>query len=244
MITTLEDGPDVVEPEPFANADHPMRKVTRQVAFDGIWNQKRAGKIEALFDGLASDWGSTRATPARQAVVLDAIARGDGHNQISNQQSGALQNSGVHKDADQSQSVTPSPDSDWFGGRWLECGSGAGNNTLLLKDKVSALVALDLSKAMLQQASAEAAPRVQGDSSALPFPEACFDVILLVNMLLFPDELCRVLAPGGSLVWVNTLGDQTPIHLPVDDVVTALPGQWSGTTARAGSGFWLSITRD
>lgn len=242
-----------------------MRKVTRQVAFDGIWNQKRAGKIEALFDGMASDWGSTRATPARQAVVLDAIARGDHRSQHSTQPSGVLQDSRDHEDsrgqegsgvsqdnldtdvqknANQSQSPTSAADSDWFGGRWLECGSGAGNNTLLLKDKVPDLVALDLSKAMLQQASAEAAPRVQGDSSALPFPEACFDVILLVNMLLFPDELCRVLAPGGSLVWVNTLGDQTPIHLPVDDVVTALPGQWSGTTARAGSGFWLSVTRD
>jgi hypothetical protein len=44
-------------------------------------------------------------------------------------------------------------------------------------------------------------------------------------------------------VWVNTLGDQTPIHLPAGDVVAALPGAWSGRTARAGTGFWLTAER-
>ena len=62
-------------------------------------------------------------------------------------------------------------------------------------------------------------------------------------MLLFPQEIDRVLRPGGTVLWVNTLGDQTPIHLPAADVLLALPGQWAGTTAHAGTGFWVTARR-
>ena len=65
----------------------------------------------------------------------------------------------------------------------------------------------------------------------------------MINMLLFPHEVDRVLRPAGTVVWVNTLGDQTPIHLPPDDVLRALPGDWTGRTASAGIGFWLTATR-
>ena len=65
----------------------------------------------------------------------------------------------------------------------------------------------------------------------------------MINMLLFPHEVDRVLRPDGVIVWVNTLGDQTPIHLPPDDVVAMLPGEWDGRTARAGTGFWLTARR-
>jgi hypothetical protein len=51
------------------------------------------------------------------------------------------------------------------------------------------------------------------------------------------------LRPGGTIVWVNTLGDQTPIHLPAADVLEALPGEWTGVAARAGTGFWLAARR-
>ena len=74
-------------------------------------------------------------------------------------------------------------------------------------------------------------------------PGDSFDAVLLINMLLFPHEIDRVLRPGGTLLWVNTLGDQTPIHLPAADVLAALPGEWHGTTARAGTGFWLVARR-
>ena len=33
----LPDHPDASDPEPFAGPDHPMRKVTRAVAFEGEW---------------------------------------------------------------------------------------------------------------------------------------------------------------------------------------------------------------
>ena len=84
---------------------------------------------------------------------------------------------------------------------------------------------------------------MRADASRLPFPDASFDAVLLINMLLFPAEVDRLLRDDGVVVWVNTLGDQTPIHLPPTDVLDALPGTWSGVTAQAGTGFWLTARR-
>lgn len=129
-------------------------------------------------------------------------------------------------------------------GRWLELGSGTGAATRVLRSEVDRVIACDLSAGMLANAPAEVAPRVRADAMSLPFRDRRFDGLLLVNMMLFPAEVDRVLAPGGRLLWVNTLGDQTPIHLAPTDVLAALPGQWSGVTARAGTGFWVSVGRD
>ncbi len=194
--------------EPFAGPDHPIRKATRQIAFDGAWDSVRARKFEKLFDGLAPGWTAEHVDPVRVAPVIDALDRGD----------------------------VP------IGGRWLELGSGTGAGTGVLAETVGSVVALDLSAVMLANAPA-VAPRVQGDASALPFPDDRFDAVLMVNMVLFPGEVDRVLAPDGMVVWVNTLGDQTPIHLPIDDVVAALPGAWSAVTADAGTGFWGALRR-
>ena len=57
-------------------------------------------------------------------------------------------------------------------------------------------------------------PASPGRLVALPVADAPLDVVLMINMFLFPAEVDRVLPPGGHVVWVNTLGDQTPIHLP------------------------------
>ncbi|WP_051062156.1 class I SAM-dependent methyltransferase [Ilumatobacter nonamiensis] len=127
-------------------------------------------------------------------------------------------------------------------GAWLEVGSGTGAGARVLTPVVGSLICSDLSAEMLRHAP-DLAPRVRADASKLPFPDASFDAILLVNMLLFPVEIDRILRDEGVVVWVNTLGDQTPIHLPPSDVIDALPGAWTGTTARAGTGFWLTARR-
>jgi SAM-dependent methyltransferase len=128
-------------------------------------------------------------------------------------------------------------------GAWLELGSGTGAGTMILAGTVGTLVATDLSPEMLRHAPGSLAPRVNADASTLPFPDHSFDAVLMINMLLFPDEVDRVLRPDGVVVWVNTLGDQTPIHLPPEDVVDALPGAWAGVTARAGTGIWATLRR-
>jgi ubiquinone/menaquinone biosynthesis C-methylase UbiE len=128
-------------------------------------------------------------------------------------------------------------------GRWLELGSGTGAGTRILHGRVSEQVSVDLSPGMLAHAPDGLAPKVRADSSQLPFGDDCFDAILMINMLLFPNEVDRVLRPDGAIVWVNTLGAQTPIHLPPDDVRRALPGDWTGVTSRAGTGLWAVLRR-
>ena len=128
-------------------------------------------------------------------------------------------------------------------GAWLELGSGTGAGTRILDGIVGSLVATDLSAEMLHHAPPELAPRVRADASMLPYRDRSFDAVLMINMLLFPHEVDRVLRTTGTVLWVNTLGDQTPIHLPPDDVLAALPGNWAGRTASAGTGFWLAATR-
>lgn len=209
MITYLPAHPDAREPEPFAGTDHPMRRLTRAIAFGEAWKRDDADRVTAVFDQLARSWSEEHVDPVKASVLHDAIDRGR----------------------------VP------LGGLWLELGSGTGAGTRILHELGVSHVAVDLSWEMLANAPGELAPRVRADASNTPFRENAFDAILLINMLLFPTEVDRVLAPHGVIVWVNTLGDQTPIHLPPDDVADALPGTWSGVASQAGTGLWSVLRR-
>lgn len=129
------------------------------------------------------------------------------------------------------------------GGLCLELGSGTGMATPLLAERFRRVVACDLSERMLALAPARAAPRLLADGARLPLRDGAVSVLVLVNALLFSAEAARVLAPGGVLVWVNTSGPATPIHLPAAEVVAALPGTWSGVASRTGDGTWAVVRR-
>ena len=208
MLTELADHAEATDPEPFAGPDHPIRKLTRKIAFGEPWTPAHAERMSKLFNELAPEWSERNVAPSKAAPVLDALDRGD-------------------------LPVT---------GEWLEVGSGTGAGARVLSERVGSLICCDLSAGMLSFAP-DIAPRAQADSSALPFDGDAFDAVMLINMILFPHEIDRVLRPGGVVLWINTLGDQTPIHLPAADVLKALPGDWHGTTARAGTGFWLAARR-
>ncbi|MGH0030146.1 MAG: class I SAM-dependent methyltransferase [Myxococcota bacterium] len=129
------------------------------------------------------------------------------------------------------------------GGLCVEVGSGTGAGTRQLGGRFDRVVAIDLSLEMLRRAPEGLAPRVQGDGAHLPLADGAVDVLVLVNAFLFPAEVDRVLAPGGALVWVSTLGDATPIYLSPEEVADALPGAWSGRSADAGWGRWTVLRR-
>jgi SAM-dependent methyltransferase len=125
----------------------------------------------------------------------------------------------------------------------LEVGSGIGSYSNLLAARFVTVLAVDLSRAMLQQAPVGPARRVQADGATLPVGDGSAAAIVLINVFLFPTEVERVLSPEGVLVWVNTSGENTPIYLSVDDLVAALPGEWTGKSSSAGEGHWCVLRR-
>jgi pyridoxamine 5'-phosphate oxidase len=212
MVRTVRQLPRVVasrdgRPE-VGRADHPMRIVTRRVAFEPeFWNPTEARKVAAFFDDLAPDW-TARFDDSEMAPLVDALARG-----------GPLS------------------------GRVLEVGAGTGLGAKHLRARFGDVVGLDVSMEMLQHFVVNDVPLVLGDGGALPVRSASADVLVLVNAFLFPAEVDRVLAPGGAVVWVNTLAEFTPIHLSATDVVGALPGSWEAVASEAGWGNWAVVRR-
>jgi SAM-dependent methyltransferase len=188
-------------------ADHPMRKVTREVAFEGGWSPERAKKVAELFDGLAPEW-HTRMKDERWEAIRDALERG-----------------GVPAQ-----------------GLCVELGAGTGHGSVELARRYPRLVAVDLSREMLRHRAPGVGWPVRADAARLPLRDGAADVLVLPNMLLFPAEVRRVLAPRGALVWVNSLGDRTPIHLSAEDVGRALPG-FDGIASEAGWGTWSVFKR-
>lgn len=128
------------------------------------------------------------------------------------------------------------------GGVCLEVGAGTGAATPDLASAFSAVVRTDLSARMLAHLASDG-PAVRADAASLPVVDGSVDAVALVNMFLFPSEIDRVLRPDGVVIWVSSLGDATPIYLPPDEVVEALPGDWHGITSDAGWGRWLVARR-
>lgn len=128
-------------------------------------------------------------------------------------------------------------------GRWLELGAGTGIGTRILAPALGSVMAFDMAMRMLTTTPRVMAPRVRGDASCLPFGDGIFSGVAMVNMLLFPSEVDRVVGERGQVLWVNTSGASTPIHLTPEELLSALPGSWAGRWACSGKGFWVVAER-
>jgi SAM-dependent methyltransferase len=125
----------------------------------------------------------------------------------------------------------------------VEVGSGIGTYSGLLAERFATVVAIDVSLAMLTLAPGGPAHRVQADGATLPLRDWSAAGVVLINAFLFPAEVDRVLSRDGVLVWVNSSGAHTPIFLGAEDVLAALPGEWTGTSSQAGEGTWCVLRR-
>jgi SAM-dependent methyltransferase len=97
--------------------------------------------------------------------------------------------------------------------RVLEIGCGAGQGFDLLGKKAQMLVGADFSAPLLASARqhfGDRVPLVRLSADALPFRPASFDLILCFEMSYYVpdmerafDDITRVLAPGGTIMFVN-----------------------------------------
>ena len=99
--------------------------------------------------------------------------------------------------------------------RVLDLGTGTGLAAFVAARRFpeAEVVGVDLAPAMVEQARQltppELAERVrfeQADASQLRFEDGAFDLVQLANMIPFFDELARVTAPGGHVVFSFSAG--------------------------------------
>jgi SAM-dependent methyltransferase len=132
--------------------------------------------------------------------------------------------------------------------RALDLGTGTGKAARVVARRFpeAEVVGVDLSPAMVEEANAllpeELASRVRfevADANELPFGDATFDLVVLMNMIPFFEELARVTAPGGRAIFASTRGAETPIYVPPETLRARLAavgfGEFEELTAGEGS---------
>jgi ubiquinone/menaquinone biosynthesis C-methylase UbiE len=101
----------------------------------------------------------------------------------------------------------------------LDIGTGTGSVARLVKERFpeAEVIGVDLSGAMIAEARAKTEDGrvryVVADAQQLPFEDGAFDLVTLGNMIPFFDELARVLAPGGRVLFAFSAGPSTPIYV-------------------------------
>jgi ubiquinone/menaquinone biosynthesis C-methylase UbiE len=116
--------------------------------------------------------------------------------------------------------------------RALDVGTGAGALALALAPLVREVVGLDPVPELLELARARGVPNaefVEGDGTALPFPDGAFDLAGTLRTLhhvarpeLVVAELARVARPGGNVLVVDQLApDDTTAAAVVHEFETA-----------------------
>jgi ubiquinone/menaquinone biosynthesis C-methylase UbiE len=104
----------------------------------------------------------------------------------------------------------------------LDLGTGTGTAAFAIADRWPAaeIVGVDLSAQMVAEAWRKTPPELanrvsfdQGDAASLPYGDGSFELVTLVNMLPFFDELARVTAAGGHVVFAFSRGAETPIYI-------------------------------
>jgi SAM-dependent methyltransferase len=144
------------------------------------------GPLTRRFDTLSGDWETKRLSPEHLVSFKAALDRVD----------------------------TPPR-------RILELGTGtgAGARELSARWPEAEVIGVDVSEGMLAEARSRTSSERQryeyGDASALRV-DGTFDLVAMINMIPFYDEIARVTAPGGRLVIAFSRGSTTPIWVPPD----------------------------
>jgi SAM-dependent methyltransferase len=213
--TVSEERAEPTGGEPPATIRIAMRTASGLIArYPASWKLLR-GPMRGIFDRMAGHWHESRGVDdARLAPLTAALER-----------------------------IEPPPP------RVLELGTGTGAGAAVAARAFPAaqIVANDLAPAMIEAAGRhldpELAARIRfevGDASSLAYEDGSFDLVMQLNVPVFFGEVARVLAPGGHVAIVATLGERTPIYTPHDSLTSrfAKAGIERVDSGSAGRGDW------
>jgi SAM-dependent methyltransferase len=154
----------------------------------GLWRLFRK-PLALQFDRLATRWDSIR-DPEHLASVESALA-----------------------------TIDAQPD------RALDLGTGTGAAAVAIAQRWpgTEVVGVDIARQMVEEARRKLPPELGSrvrfdvaDAARLPFPDGSVDLVVLANMIPFFDELTRVVAAGGAVVFGFSGGPETPIYVPAE----------------------------
>jgi SAM-dependent methyltransferase len=139
--------------------------------------------------------------------------------------------------------------------RALDVGTGTGAAARLIAERYPEceIVGVDLSPDMIDEARRLLPSRLAGgvrfevaDASTLPFRDESFDLVVLLNMIPFFEELARITAHGGTVVVAHSLGPDTPFWTPAETLRTRLGAVGLGRFEElaAGDGTALLARKD
>jgi ubiquinone/menaquinone biosynthesis C-methylase UbiE len=127
----------------------------------------------------------------------------------------------------------------------LDLGTGTGIAARFLAKRYpdARVVGVDLAPAMVEEARrllpADLEDRVRydvADAAALPFEDGAFDLVVLLNMIPFFEELARVTSAGGAVVVASSAGPETPIYVPAETLRARLAPQGFGDFEEVAAG--------
>jgi len=111
--------------------------------------------------------------------------------------------------------VRPAPE------RVLDIGTGTGEGALFLAREFphARVRGVDVSERMIREAQRKVGLDPEGriafrvaDAAAMPFGDASFDLVTLVNMPPFFAEIARILRPSGFVIVSASRGPTTPFY--------------------------------
>lgn len=131
-------------------------------------------------------------------------------------------------------------------GLGVEVGCGTGLLTGFVEAVWPRVLSLDLTWEMVRRSPARW--RANADAARLPVADGAAGAVVIADVPLFAEEVVRILAPDGVVVWSNALGAESPHHVPVEVVAGALERAtphvgWDAVTAEAGWGLWAVLRR-
>lgn len=135
--------------------------------------------------------------------------------------------------------------------RVLDLGTGTGEAALMLAREFpfASVRGIDLSEQMIRTAqrkigldpSGRVAFRV-ADAANLDYDPDSFDLVTMLNMPPFFDEVSRVLRPGGSVIVATSSGPRTPFYTPPAVLLHGFERRGLvevGRGGAAGGEFWI-----